>query len=242
MRTYADGALVVKTMATPEHLAAKFASWGQPLDKASWAPVKGNALSSARMLLEQSMRSFYIARDHLGGIAAPFVILDGRYCLMEGSYNVIEQNGERATVPFFQTVTLVQQRVQTFEEVVPGLVSAGREEDVFAVFTKYVEVVRGMWRRGVFFEVMNFHNDYGIDEQGNVLLIDLGELTTDEAKAKKYIEKRKMFEEYAFRWLTQVSPRTADHYRHIADERLTVDSLKGFWKTEAPVIVSGLIT
>lgn len=226
--------IVLKVVASAKHLADRFAGWGIPLDQQPWAPVRGDAQVSAQRMLDNSIESFHRAHTHLNGLAAPFVILDGmKEDSPDGSVKLFEQDGSETERNFRGMVAIVQQRIQTFEEFIPAFVKAGKINDLEAIFQSLIDVTLGLWKRGIFFEVLNFHNDYGINLNGQVVVSDIGELTQDKDRAVNYIKNRKMFNEYAGKWLQGSYPVLANFYKTIVDQYLTVKNLNREWRSEA---------
>lgn len=125
--------------------------------------------------------------------------------------------------------TIVQDRVVVFGEAL----KSGAEYK--ALFDKLVEHFHDCWRQGFCETSFNFTVNHGVTEDGQVVTIDIGEITFDKDVAMKHI--REKFWDKAW----SLTKDLTDEQRAYATEqlglRLTPEMLEHLW-TEAPTITT----
>jgi len=92
-----------------------------------------------------------------------------------------------------------------------------------AALQYYVDCIYHQWEYGFYQKVANFTINYGVDKEGRVTLIDLGELTFSKASVAKRINikfKDKKLKRY---------------YARLLDSKLTLRALDRLWKRKQKV-------
>jgi len=97
------------------------------------------------------------------------------------------------------------------------------------IIDKYSKLVVKCWEEGFTDRTYNFTVNNGIDKNGNVVLIDFGEITTN----KKDIEKEIIFERWkrAGCYKRRISGETKKYYKRKMEELLTTENLNKYWNS-----------
>lgn len=127
--------------------------------------------------------------------------------------------------PVFRGDTVVQDRVEILGE---KLSSADMEEGK-ALIDRYIDFTLECWSQGFCDRTFNYTINNGVKD-GEIVLVDVGELTFSREEVAEYIENQK--------WLTQYSyvKDTPDRFKeYIKDElgkRLTLEELENKWASQ----------
>lgn len=97
------------------------------------------------------------------------------------------------------------------------------------LLSKYVRSNLTCWSFGFAEHVYNFSVNNGVDAEGNLVLIDFGEITTDYARVTRHVSARKWLDAYSYTSLPDQELRM--YYAEITAELLSVDSLARSWQS-----------
>lgn len=106
------------------------------------------------------------------------------------------------------------------------------EEDK-SILRQYLRCVLKQWRFGFYRVVANFTIDYGVDKKGNVLILDLGELTFSKAKVANWIKKRTWLLNWSY--INLKDERLKKYYAAMMNSKLTLKVLNRLWKQNRQV-------
>ncbi|MGD0284305.1 MAG: hypothetical protein ABSB12_01790 [Candidatus Saccharimonadales bacterium] len=93
----------------------------------------------------------------------------------------------------------------------------------------YIELIIFHWRYGISDVVYNFTVNNGVDNDGRVILLDFGELTSSEAKTRSQITKKRWL--HAFSYNQEIPETLKKYYINSMHKRLTTQLLSENWAT-----------
>jgi hypothetical protein len=119
---------------------------------------------------------------------------------------------------------IVQDKVQIWHKIFDGLDLETQKNYLLQVVNFYIE----LWICGLHEYVHNFSINCGIDNYGNVILIDFGEITDDKNRVLKDIELGKILKSWSARSL----PADLQQFyaKHI-NNTLTNENLDLYWRS-----------
>lgn len=91
----------------------------------------------------------------------------------------------------------------------------------------YLDTIMSLWTYGLSDKVFNFSINFGVDDVGDVVMIDFGEIDTDKAKVIEAIKNKKWTESWAVRNLPD---ELRHHFNQTAREKLTAQRLDSLWQ------------
>jgi hypothetical protein len=183
MRVYrsACGEFVLKTPLSPQRAKERFAEIGLPLDRQSWAPVRGDAFGSARELLERSQHSYALALEHL---RTETCILDGEVgeVLAEPRPSLYKRELQGST-------WILQPCVGHAGDLMKRALAERNLELAELYLHRLIELTRELWSKGITEDTFEYWNNYGIDPKTDTMvLFDIGELTRSPEKVERFAQ------------------------------------------------------
>jgi hypothetical protein len=117
----------------------------------------------------------------------------------------------------------------TQDKVVPlsSAIKNASVEEQKEYYRQYIELVRYLWKFGVHERIFNFALNTGINAQGKIILIDLGELTADKEKALDDIATKRWLR--ASSYLLIWNKELKKYYRELMEKELTKEVLEKEW-------------
>jgi hypothetical protein len=97
------------------------------------------------------------------------------------------------------------------------------------VIDLYIDATLALWRWGVSETEFNFTTNSGIDQNGSVVLCDLGELTAQRDIVRRMVTDRVWLQRWSYNALAD--KRLQDRIRTSLAERLTAATLDAVWNT-----------
>jgi hypothetical protein len=101
-------------------------------------------------------------------------------------------------------------------------------EDQKGFYEKYIDLLKYLWSFGVHEKVFNITINAGIDSQNRLVLIDLGELTSDKNKAMQDITTKRWLRAFSYRFMFNAELK--EYYRDLMQKELTGEELDRCWK------------
>ena len=169
--------------------------------------IKSLGLALAVALIDigtPTKKSPHITRNKLGGLAAPFASVNG---------------------------TIWQQMVIPYEERLRQLCHEEKTGEAKALIGKLVELNRSIWKRGVFVKDTVYKN-IGIDNNGDVVLIDVGRVQDKKPplwKIKLYLAFMKSKE---LSFLAEFNKELSQYYKELTSRQWTAKDINKLWGTE----------
>ena len=125
---------------------------------------------------------------------------------------------------FLDGSRIKQSKVAVLQDIWDELYDSGKENEMKAVVDKSLDFVVELWRYGVADKTFKVGYEYGLMD-GEIMLIDFGELTRDRKMIENKVKKRKWegkMKEYSH-------PEVAKYFNERAKEVLTLDVLEKNW-------------
>ena len=115
-------------------------------------------------------------------------------------------------------------------------VNKGDAEEAKQLVKKFFELQHKMWSRGCFDHNLKMLDDIGIDEHGQLVLMDVGELIGDYGEAWLELQPERLQEKlrrFDARYFESFAPdELVDYYRSLFFEYLNHEHLRKLWATE----------
>ncbi len=94
-------------------------------------------------------------------------------------------------------------------------------------YRQYIELMKYLWSFGMHEGVFNFALNAGIDKDGRMILIDLGELTTDKQLALNDIVSKRWLRASSYWFIADKELKK--YYRELMEAELTPEVLESEW-------------
>ena len=131
-------------------------------------------------------------------------------------------------VVFINETDYEQDRVTVVKDALKNL-SLGKQK---AVVDSFIENIFQCWRQGFSEQVFNFTINNGIDNRGEVILLDFDEITFDKSKVLHDIHTKRWLKTYTYRFGLFFLTDLKKHYKQRMDECMTEENLNKFWRAE----------
>lgn len=95
-------------------------------------------------------------------------------------------------------------------------------------FNNYARLLKYLWGFGVHDKIFNFRKNAGIDSEGRVVLIDIGELAFKKEKVERNIKTKRWLR--ANSYLKTKDKKLRNYYKNLMDKELTIDALNSLWR------------
>ncbi len=102
---------------------------------------------------------------------------------------------------------------------------------------KYIDFIFECWKSGFSEKIYNLMLNNGINSEGNIVLMDFGELTFDKSYVKKDIITKRWRKSFNYMW--GMKRKIKKYYDQQMCKRLTLSNLEKYWQ-DAPLIVKNL--
>jgi hypothetical protein len=116
-----------------------------------------------------------------------------------------------------------QDTVIVFGEALKNSTSASAHE----LIDRYFDHLITCWQYGFSDSVFNFTINNGVNANGDVILIDLGEITWDKNEVAMLVARKELLQQYSFRSIENKNLR--DYIHAECEKRLTKQSLEKAW-------------
>jgi hypothetical protein len=101
-------------------------------------------------------------------------------------------------------------------------------EDNNKIITKYVELILELWKYGFHDDIYNFPMNSGVDKNGQVIMIDLGEFVYDKEMVMQSVKDKKWLSKPFYAVFKGIWSR--EHFRKEMDRLITVENLDKYWR------------
>jgi hypothetical protein len=98
------------------------------------------------------------------------------------------------------------------------------------MITKYSELIVELWKYGCSDDIFNFRMNSGIDKNGRVIMIDLGELVCSKEKVGLSIKSKKWLHKPCYTLFLQ-DLELKNHFRQEMDRLVTFENLNQYWRS-----------
>lgn len=105
-------------------------------------------------------------------------------------------------------------------------------EGARTLLRKYIDGIKKSWDYGCYDWVFNLCTNTGVDAQGEVVMMDFGEMGLDKSAAAQLIHDKPW--ENSYDTMHRLSAENRDYFIRKASEGLTVDSLNRHWQSALP--------
>ena len=92
----------------------------------------------------------------------------------------------------------------------------------------YIESIFDNWKNGFCDEIFNFSKNSGIDKNGKVILIDLGELVFSKDEVLELIKIKRWLKSYSYFW---ISRDVKKYYVSHMEKNITKENLNKYWNS-----------
>lgn len=92
---------------------------------------------------------------------------------------------------------------------------------------KFIELMVECWKNGFSERVFNLTINNGVDKEGRVVLIDLGELTFEKKEVRNAIKIKRWEKSWSFN--CDMNKEVKEYYKKQMRERLTLHNLNKYW-------------
>ena len=96
------------------------------------------------------------------------------------------------------------------------------------IIDNYTQFIFKCWQNGFSEKTYNFTINNGIDSNGNVTLIDFGELTFNRLDVEKAIQTKRWEKSHSFRW--DLTKKIKEYYEELMDKQITLKNLDKYWR------------
>lgn len=103
----------------------------------------------------------------------------------------------------------------------------GNEKEAKRLIRCLIDFIISLWNYKIHENTYKFYSCYGIDKNGNVVLIDFLEITDDKEKVIKQIGNRKWNK--SRRYFGKVNDKISNYFIELANKKLTLKILKENW-------------
>ena len=123
--------------------------------------------------------------------------------------------------------TIKQDKVVLIGDKISELLNENRTEEAEKLVTTLADFIIELWRYKIHEYNYKFYSNYGLDKNGNIVLIDFLEITNDKEKVRKHITNKKW--DNPERYLHKINIKIANFFVKILNKRLTLDNLEKNW-------------
>jgi hypothetical protein len=96
------------------------------------------------------------------------------------------------------------------------------------VIDLYAELLQRLWKQGVGDTIYNFTINTGLADDGNLVMLDFGEIVFSKQKVKKEVKNRKWLEKWGYR--EDISEDLKPYFEEKMDEEINLEDLEEKWK------------
>lgn len=94
--------------------------------------------------------------------------------------------------------------------------------------TKYVELITELWKYGCSDDIFNFLGNVGIDKDGHVIMIDLGEFIFSKDAVESTIQSKNWLYQPSYKFFQEAELK--DHFQKEMDRLVTIENLNKYWR------------
>ena len=153
----------------------------------------------------------------------------------EDSYNFMKQIVHKApqiqhivgNIEFFDDLSMEQDRVTILREYMNDF--SLNVEFQKELIDRFIELIFECWKYGFSDRVFNFTENTGIDENGNLIQIDCGEIVHTKEEVIELIEIQRWLLSWSFTKDLQIE-EVKKYYAQKMQEQLTKENLEKYWK------------
>ena len=127
---------------------------------------------------------------------------------------------------FLENGKIKQKRVEMLFEKFENLMSENKFDDAKRLVDRVIDFIINLWKYGIQELTLKFYSEMGLLD-GEIVLVDLGELTDDKNEVKRIIQITKPLENLRRFHHDEV----LDYYQEQIKRRLTLEKLEECWKT-----------
>ena len=116
---------------------------------------------------------------------------------------------------------------QDFVTPIEDVLRSNEAIDLGGLATSVVDNIIALWSYGIADVTYNITLQYGVTGTGNVILLDLGELTFDSEQVLRDIEAQKWLASWSFKWLAE--KQIESEFAAAMQQHLSPATLKAEW-------------
>ncbi|MFA4887120.1 MAG: hypothetical protein WC595_02825 [Candidatus Nanoarchaeia archaeon] len=120
-----------------------------------------------------------------------------------------------------------QDKVVPIGDKISGLLNENRREEAEKLIITLASFILELWRYKIHEYNYKFYSNYGLDNNGNIVLIDFLEITNDKEKVRRHIISKKW--DNPERYLHKIDIEIANLFVRILNKNLTLDNLEKNW-------------
>ncbi len=113
------------------------------------------------------------------------------------------------------------------DKCVPVALFLNDDNEMKNIIEKYIEQIKYFWTYGFADTIFNFTINNGLDENGNIVLFDFNEITTNKKKAISAIRDQVWLKRFSFKSRLNRSQKT--YFKDRMTEEITVENLEKYW-------------
>ena len=120
-----------------------------------------------------------------------------------------------------------QDKVISIGDKIRELLNENKTGDAEKLIIALVDFIIELWKYKIHEYNYKFYSNYGINNKGNIVLIDFLEITNDKDKVRRDIIKEKW--DNPERYLYKIDIKIANLFVKISNKKLTLDNLEKNW-------------
>ena len=153
----------------------------------------------------------------------------------EHSYNFMKQLTQRVpqvqtiigNIEFLDNLVMEQDRVTILGNLIND--SVLKIEFQKQLIDNFIKLIFECWKYGFSDRVFNFTENTGIDERGNLIQIDCGEIVYEKEDVEELINTKRWLNSWSYTKDLQLS-EIKKYYAKIMDEHITTENLEKYWR------------
>lgn len=126
---------------------------------------------------------------------------------------------------FLQNLSYEQDKVISVEDYM----ASHTVEENKRIIDKYIENIFETWKFGFADIVYNFTINNGVNLEGKVILIDLGELSFSKEEVGESIKNKKWLTRHSYKTLKCKDKELEQYFKETMEEMVTLSSLDKYW-------------
>lgn len=123
--------------------------------------------------------------------------------------------------------TIKQDKVFLLGDKINELLDKNKLDEAKKLIRSLIDFILELWKYKIHEKTYKFNLNYGVDNGGNIVLIDFLEITDDKEKVKKQIVNKKW--DKPERYLDKIDMKIARFLLDLANKELNLDNLEKNW-------------
>lgn len=126
---------------------------------------------------------------------------------------------------FKENGEVVQDKVKPVDQVFENASLEQKKQ----IIDKYVELLRKLWEQGMGDTIYNFTVNTGLTDQGDLIMLDFGEIVFSKQRVKKEVKGQKWLDKWSYSQDLE-DERVKEYFKERMAEEITVGMLEDKWE------------